>query len=383
MQKSNRVKNYLGGEYMKKKQITACVISSYAYIDEYINYGALMQYFALEKALLRFGTQSYWLRYKFSNNSIKKRVKKIIKKCICYKTEADYSKTLLSFKRFIENYCNVSDRIYTSETDLQGELPQADVYITGSDQVWGGMFAPNYLTFVPDIKLKVSYAASFGKDVISDEHYNTVKPWITRLNFVSVRETSGVTICNKMGINATQVLDPTLLIDSSDYPIIDEHGSPDVYCYFLNFDTLDDLQWREIISFVNNSEFSLKVACTNQTYTKYPSQYRDLPSPEEWLSRYFNSKYILTNTFHGTVFAIIFHRPFLVIKQKGEGAKQNGRVESLLASLNLQDRYYNDEMSIEDQIKNSINWSDVDSRILNLRKASYKFIEEFITSMEL
>lgn len=355
---------------MSKK---ACVISSYAYIDENINYGALLQYYALEKVLLKENVKAYWLRYMLSH-SLQDKVKLFVKKRIYAKETKEINICLDSFKKFISKYCDVSDAIYKNEKQLVKNCPIADVYITGSDQVWGGTLAPNYLTFVPDNRPKISYAASFGKNEISDEQKRIITPWLKRFNFISVREDSGVKICDSIGIDAVQVLDPTLLIEAKDYPVVDNHNCSDIYGYFLNFNSLEELYWDNIMSFSYENCYSVKVACTNQTYKKFPDEYVDLPTPEEWLAQYANAKYIITNTFHGTVFAIVFRKPFLVIKQQGDGKKQNGRVQSLLENLNLEERYFSKELSIEKQINKEIDWKSIEKKLDSMRKSSLEYL---------
>lgn len=359
---------------MNKK---ACVISSYAYIDKNINYGSLMQYYALEKYLGKNQIDAYWLRFCLPEYyTIKYKLKNNIKRFLYFGKYNEINRCLKSFNNFINNFLNVSDDIYYSEKDLIKKLPIADIYISGSDQVWGGVCKPNYLTFVPDDKPKISYAASFGKSQITSEQKNIIKPWLKRFNRISVREDSGVDICRSMEIDAIQVLDPTLLLESNEYPIDNSFDSLDVYCYFLNFKGLDELYWNQINSWIDENNYKLKIACTEQTLKKIPSKFRDLPTPEEWLSKYYNSKYILTNTFHGTVFAIVFHKPFIVFKQNGSTAKQNGRLESLLKMLNLEDRIFDSNQDFSMQINQEINWKSVDEIILDKRKITKKFFDE-------
>lgn len=356
-------------------QKKACVISSYTYITENVNYGALLQYYALEKTLSKLGIEAYWLRFRSpGDRTLKRKIKKIIKLIIRPLDELKIRKTLLSFDRFIEQYANVSKEEYLSEEMLFNNPPEADVYITGSDQVWAGTLEPNYLTFASDNKPKVSYAASFGKNEISDEHKTIIKPWLAKMDAVSVRESSGVDICQSIGIDSVQVLDPTLLIGENEYPARCDCYCPDVYCYFLNFKYLNEISWDRILKFVLDEKLSIKIACTNQTFQKYSKEYRDLPSPEEWLTKYRNAKYIITNTFHGTVFAIIFRKQFIVIKQKGEGAKQNIRISSLLEKLGLEYRYYDENSPLSQQINSSINWDLVEKKITSLRHESFEYL---------
>ncbi|MBR3152412.1 MAG: polysaccharide pyruvyl transferase family protein [Clostridia bacterium] len=355
----------------------ACVVSSYAYIDKNINYGSLFQYYALEKYLSKNQINAYWLRFCLPEYyTIKYKLKNIIKRILYFGKYNEINKCLKSFDDFINSYLNVSDDVYYSERELTEKLPVADIYISGSDQVWGGILKPNYLTFVPNEKLKISYAASFGKSQISVEQKNTIKPWLERFDKISVREDSGVDICKSMGIEAVQVLDPTLLIDAKDYPIINLKDYPEVYCYFLNFKELDELYWNQVNDWISKNNYKIKIACTEQTFNKIPYKFRDLPTPEEWLSKYYNSKFILTNTFHGTVFAIIFHKPFIVFKQNGNTAKQNSRLESLLKMLNLEDRIFDDNQVFSKQINREINWKYVDYIISKKLEITQSFFDE-------
>lgn len=362
---------------MAKDNITACVISSYAYIDKHINYGALLQYYALEKALNKEGIAAYWLRYCIQEEySIKNRLKKVLKKCLAFRVQKCVDKTLVEFKDFLNKYCNLSTEIYMLENELESNLPQADVYITGSDQVWGGVLMPNYLCFVPDRKVKCSYAASFGKAKIENKHKNTIVPWVKRLDLVSVREYSAIDICRDMGVEATQVLDPTLLIDAEAYPVDKIENSTEVFCYFLNISSNAQVYWDCVKTWAKDFGLSLGVACTETTYKYFTEDEQQFLGPKKWLSRYANSKYILTNTFHGTVFAIIFNKPFLVFEQSGKSGKQNERIYSLLNCFNLKDRIYNPDGDLNIQMDKEINWSKVNRKIAEERVESFKFIRK-------
>lgn len=362
---------------MKKNNRTACVISSYAYIDNHINYGALLQYYALEKALKEKNITAYWLRYCIKDEySIKSKLKKILKMCFSLRTYKRVKRTLKEFKDFLKEYCNISTEIFMSEKDLKLNLPQADIYITGSDQVWGGVLKPNYLCFVPDDKVKCAYAASFGKGKIENEHKNTITPWVKRLDMVSVREHSGVDICRSMGVEAVQVLDPTLLIDADSYPVEKVENSTEVFCYFLNISSNAQVFWDRVKTWAKASKLSLCVACTEVTYKFFEEDELQFLGPKQWLSRYANSKYILTNTFHGTVFAIIFNKSFLVFEQSGKSGKQNERIYSLLDCLGLKDRLYNPTEDFDKQIKKTIKWTEVNRKIKEARIESIKFIQK-------
>ncbi len=364
---------------MKREKKKACVISSYAYIVEHINYGALFQYYALEKILKKKEIDAYWLRYIIKTDlNLKNILKKFLLLLKYGKNKNTVKNTLESFDKFLENYCSVSYKKYYSVEELKNDLPDADIYITGSDQVWGGTLSPNYLCFVPDNKLKCSYAASFGKKIISEEQKAIISPWLKRLDYISVRESSGVDICKKMGINAQQVLDPTLLLDASEYPIEKQKNSIDIFCYFLNINSNEQIYWNKLQEFAICKELDIGIACTEATFKYFKEEEIQFLTPEEWLNHYYNAKYIVTNTFHGTVFAIIFNKPFIVITQEGKTGKQNERIYSLLNSFNLTTRLYNVTESFQEQLDAPIDWEKVNNIIKLQRKASFEYIQMII-----
>lgn len=360
---------------MKDKQKTACVISSYAYIVNHINYGAILQYYALEKALKQNGINAYWLRYYMRD---KKRIRCILKKILLlvrYGNKEIYiTKTLQLFGKFLINYCNVSEKEYDSEDKLEESIPAADIYITGSDQVWGGISQPNYLCFAPKSKVKCSYAASFGKKEISSEQKSMIAPWVKRLDFVSVRESSGIDICFELGVNAIKVLDPTLLIDANLYPVQMIPNSTEIFCYFLNISSKNQVFWKIVKRWSNENGLTLAVACTEETYKFFKKNEILFLGPKEWLDKYYNAKYIITNTFHGTVFAVVFNKPFLFFKQNGESKQQNERIYSFLNQIGLTKRIYNPMKDFSEQMMDAIDWLTINKKIDEERKNSIDYI---------
>lgn len=361
----------------EKKKI--CVISAYAYIKRNINYGSLLQYYALEKALGELGYDSYWLRFvikeKKPNSLI--RLKKLIKKLLDFSDYRKWKYTLKQFRYFIDKHLNASFNEYDEES-LLNCAPEADAYITGSDQVWGGTLSPNYLCFVPEEKLKVSYAASFGRAEISKSQIDTITPWIRRIDYVSVREESGKKVCAMLGKKAEKVLDPTLLIAADRYPVdyrvVSKIGKF-WFGYFLNLET-------DQMDFLKAIDLAAKKHGINMLYTAGVSNIdkmvsrksRRYLSPEEWIGMYKGAEAILTNTFHGTVFALIFHKPFLVFLQEGKTVEQNERLFSLLQMVGLEDRVYDISIGIEKQLQKKINWNYIDDIISKEKKKSIQFL---------
>lgn len=346
---------------MKSVKKEVCVISAYAHIVKHVNYGSLFQYYAIEKTLQSIGYSAYWLRLilpTVTNTSVKIKLKKVI-----FHNRYKAEKLILySFRDYIKDYLHVSDKVYTEE-QLIKECPKADAFITGSDQVWGGILSPNYLCFVPDYKKKIAYAASFGKYSIEPEHLKTITPWLKRFDNISVRELSGVRICKQINVDAKVVLDPTLLISSEVYPA-DENVSRkygDYYFgYFLNITKKNKGSYITAIKKAKKDLGRIILVAGVSDIERFlaPKMYSYF-TPKEWLGMYKNANGILTNTFHGTVFAIIYQRPFLVLLQSGDTEKQNERIFSLLKMFGLESRIYIEGKKVKEQMEEKIYWDKV------------------------
>lgn len=357
---------------MKKK---VCVISAYGYIVRKINYGSLLQYYALSKELEELGCESYWLRYVPKDTSFfKKTIKNLYS--IVFKPKVFFRKKriLKTFKMFIKDNLFVSNKTYKSIIQLKHKCPFADYYITGSDQVWGGTLEANYLTFVNG-KKRISYAASFGKSKLSQMHFNTIQPWLLQFDSISVREESGVNICNSLGVDSTCVLDPTLLIEKDVYlsNSIDEQV---VLAYFLNVNNAKDakLEIVKTISELYSTQYKYIGGVSNLD-SIIDEDHLLFISPIDFISYYKNAKYIITNSFHGTVFAIIFHKPFYVFLQEGQFSPQNERVLSLLKMLSLEDRIFNNVSNLNYK-NDEINWLKVDKQLDIERNKSILFLKK-------
>lgn len=355
-----------------------CVVSSYAYVVKNINYGSLLQYYALQTFLVKLGEEAYWLRYTLEEKeSIAVKLKAAAKRILHPVRSARRIRCQKSYLAFINRYLAVSGCVYETYESLVNNPPEADRYITGSDQVWGGTVKANYLCFVHEKSKKTAYAASFGTDMISREQMNAVKMWIRDIENVSVREPSGISICRLMGVDAVEMADPALLLDKEEYPVsrhAAEEENAEVFCYFLNISREEEIRWPEIKKFAKRKGKVIKAAGVPQTEKIIPDGNLVYPSPEEWLGFYDKAEYIFTNTFHGTVFAIIFRKKFLVFLQEGATKSQNGRLLSLLKKLKLEFRLYRKEESLEAQMERPIDWNTAESVIKGARERAALFL---------
>lgn len=351
------------------------------------NYGGLLQNFALQNILKQLGHVPVTIDIPYTlpkwpfHIRILKYVWRLIKK-----VHGDRSILFCDLKRqwkfmnhpgkeqmrFINSYINRMcvigglNKVFCDQNKF-------DAYIVGSDQVWRPRFSPCFLNFFLDftegIKVKrISYAASFGTDKWEGEPYLT--PQITALinNFdaISVREKSGIELCKSLfGAEAQWVLDPTLLLHK------------DVYDELLsNCERPIDKSYLAIYALDINSTIDtmIKTICKERNliplYIGQRSS-KGFPSIESWLKGIFCSDYVLTDSFHGTVFSIMAHRPFTTVVNSGRGAS---RLESLLGVLGLMDR-----LSVNGNcfmVNKTIDYNSVDKRLVIYQKNSMQFLKQ-------
>lgn len=354
-------------EEKSQRPLKAAVISSYAYIRGHNNYGSILQYYALQQYLQKFGVEAFWIRYMFPTKSM---YIEFIKKTVRYllhgfriKNSWNHLKTQIAFRHFMHEKCRVSTKKYIHIQELKQHPPVADIYITGSDQVWAGWLEPNYLTFAPQGKKKIGYAVSFGKRELTEEHQSRIQHWVQAFDAISVREASGVDICRCMGVESQHLLDPTLLIDETDYLHARTERAEKgkyIFCYFINEKNPENLRINDIIDYSKQENAKLKITGIEGPETVVPTKYLYQYSPEKWLNHYKYADCIFTNTFHGVVFCIVFRKQFCVLTQKGYTTKQNERIYSLLTLFGLQERILEPRQPIKEVIERLINWDSVE-----------------------
>lgn len=271
--------------------------------------------------------------------------------------------------------------------DCKGKF---DVWICGSDQIWRykyylffeGDIANVYLKFLGDDSCKrIAYAASFGTDNWEYPAKETAecKNWIQKFDAVSVREETGVKLCSTYyDIKAKHVLDPTMLLSKDDYvDLIEKSDVPkskgNLFCYILD-------NTNEKMNVVKNiekqrhlSSFFMKGDCGNWTEDL---EKRIQPPVESWLRAFYDSEFIVTDSFHACVFSILFHKQFLVIGNKERGL---ARIYSLLSMFGLEDRLTSDTGLDINRMK-TIDYDRVDEILAKHREESRTFLIQALTS---
>ena len=336
------------------------------------NYGQIMQMYALSTFLKQHGHDVFIVRYDgYADSTIKKsavsRIINAIKhpgKIISYfkaqKREKIIQEDLkahdCSFDSFKNEHFKWS-RHYADYQALVSNPPFADAFICGSDMIWAesSKSAPYFLSFVKNTK-KIAYAPSFGSKQVSNEYQKKISKYLTDFTLITTREESGVEICRQMGFEACCVIDPTGLLHSSDYEVLEESIKEDnkfIFMYLLGHDTY--IPFQEIKNFADANSFSVIYRASQGRRDKLQKNY---PTIGQWIYAIHHAEYVITNSFHGCMFCILFHKKFLYLPLINKSRSNNERIYSLLNKLNLSNRIYKGDFNI---ICDEIDYNMVDA----------------------
>lgn len=314
------------------------------------NYGQILQCYALQRFLRNMGNDAFVIRYlapeqyKYSFKkmfSVVMNPEKLLRYIknkrrirIINKTNKDHPR---GFNDFKEANISMTSKIYRSVDELQNNPPLADAYICGSDQIWGGEDPIYYLNF-GDLKAKrIAYAPSFGHKPYP-ESIEKIRSYLTMLDVITVRELSGIANCEELGFNNVEcVLDPTLLLTVNDYGLLEdiiETESDYILLYLLGNSIDYDLD--EIYEYANKHNLEIKYIASQGRVDRYSKEYPSIP---QWLYLLNHAKYVVTNSYHGTIFSILYNKQFAVFPLTGGYKKMNSRFETIFSLCKIENRY--------------------------------------------
>lgn len=241
------------------------------------------------------------------------------------------------FDRFTAEFLPLTPRRYTSNDELKENPPQADVYLAGSDQIWNCAF-PNgkdptfYLDFAPRGSVRASYAASFATEDIPEEWKPQVTQWLSGLDFLSVRERSGVEIANRLGVpDAVQVMDPVFLLEREAWAAI-ESTVPDAQPYLLLYDfdrNPQMVRFARTLAQEHGWKLYSVLSCDGC------DRYFDNSGPLTFLGLVHHAQFVVSNSFHATAFSLIFEKQFAVFDRQEH---INTRMRDLMGLSGTDDR---------------------------------------------
>ncbi len=349
------------------------------------NVGASLQAYALQNYLKQRGHYVEIIDYKPEYLSNHYRLdyvpnaryrKRIIKQVYLLakfpgRVAAILSRRKKAFDDFRDKYLELSNKQYHNYSELMQNPPEADVFITGSDQVWNPVFQNGhdpsfFLQFVPCESKKISYAASFGGESLGHEDRVRISKWLSKLDSISVRESSGVKLLEEIGIEGCQVCDPVFLVDRQVWEKLAINPKAESYIFVYDFE--HDERVERLAKRISR-ERNLRIV------SFFKSNYSDIfcseAGPLEFLGYIKNAEVVLSNSFHATAFSLIFHKEFFV-GLRSENI--NSRMIDLLRDYSLSERVINDVLYGNNKV---IDWNQVDIQLLKERRKAESFIEGF------
>lgn len=387
---------------MKKVGIVSCYFKD--------NYGSMLQAYATKKILdkneipnetinikynkdFKNGKRKYYLsqitNFKFIKNKlgmvklkIDKKLNKQLGKNIAIRTQ--------KYKEFRKEFnLSRSNNTFKDLTNQAKEL-YSDV-IVGSDQLWlpVNVVADYYtLNWVPDEINKISYSTSFGFSNIPNKYVELYRNFLNRINYLSTREESGVQIIKDIvARDAKLVCDPTILLTKDEWH---EESSKErkydekyILCYFLG----NNIEHRKFAERLRKKT-GYKIVSLNHAdeYVKYSDEFCDYApfdiGPREWISLIENAEYVCTDSFHGTVFSILFNKMFFDFRRHNNKSKvsTNSRIDSLLDVAGIsKERILVGNEDIDKVLTYKIDYNKVNENINKFREDSQKWLFDSIS----
>ena len=358
------------------------------------NYGGILQNYALQKVLKDNGHETITLDWEVPQISMLHKLAIYVKVFLLNtifgkKYRLPYWPTSSETETIESQTCKfIDDHIVRTKkiTHKAGFLAAANnekinAFVVGSDQVWRLDYNIHFLTSMfldftqeKDVK-RIAYAASFGTDSwsYSDEMTDLCKSYASRFDLITVREDTGVKLCKEhLGVDATHVLDPTMLLNVSDYESLvtqDRVGKSDGNLFYYILDPSDEKCdfITKVAKITDYKPFTImpKYQAENRTRRNIKNEIDKcvFPPVTLWLRAFMDAKMVICDSFHGCVFSIIFHKPFWIIGNKTRG---NTRFDSLLKTFNLQNRLISVNSHVD--FNEQINWNEVES--IRLRKSN-------------
>lgn len=379
----------------------------------YDNYGNLLQNYAVTKLIEEMGYQAITLNNeckqdRFENSKVLTRWRKIrpsylrryvkakafqligckntidffpvnIIKLLKDKNKFQKCKELRfeKFQKFREKYIPYEpvsvDNTYFLEKDYEA-------FVCGSDVIWHPTYHNNkindFLGFAPQYK-RIALAPSFGVSEIPEDRKESYKEWLKGIKYLSVREKAGAAIIKELIKKDAEVLpDPTLSIEVDHWRSISKKpvsfpNKPYILCYFLGKVTIEYLRWIKRCAKQKGKEI-VYVYDSNllQYYVTDPSEFL-------WLIDHADS--VFTDSFHGIVFSMLFHTPFVAFRRVEEGLNIFSRIESLLQKMNMEKREYG---KIELDQFDKLEFEDIDEKIKCMRKKEKSFLENAVKEIK-
>lgn len=309
------------------------------------NFGNRLQNYALQEVLKRFDYDVLSIKYKREyETGVEYNVKKVLKLLKTFVLARKRIKKIRLFKSFNKNI-NITSKSYSSKKIKKTKKEYINCFIVGSDQVWN----PNFgrLTDIELLRFtnkdKIAYAASFGINSLPEEYNERTKQSLNKFKAISVREDAGKEIIEHLGVSkSVEVLvDPTMLLSAKEWDKVSNKPKQlKEKKYILNYflGKLPD-EWRNEIDRIAKENDCEIINILDENDPIFVS------GPSEFLYLEKNAFMVCTDSFHSSVFAIIYNTPFVVFERQDKHVSMNSRLDTLLSKFNLQNRRFNGQIT--------------------------------------
>jgi hypothetical protein len=364
------------------------------------NYGGILQAYALQTVLKRMGHDVWTVDIRMaaqrkSRFSYLRILRALIKRLLLrylfrrpatnriWLSEKQRQEISKHTRHFIDENIRTTSTITTLSQLSNLKKYKFDVYIVGSDQVWRPKYSPGLTHFFLDFVdrnshvKRISYAASFGVDNMefTTEQIDLCGELLKEFDAISVREDSAVDLCNQyFGVHAIRVLDPTFLLNKEDYiALVKKDNIPHCKRHLVSYVLDINPDKRKIINHIS-AELGVETFYLNKlsVIDQKDNNENIFPPVTEWLRGFMDAEFIITDSFHGTAFSIIFNKPFLSIGNEGRGMT---RFTSVLKLFDLEDRLINSSVGMNEKlIKQSIDWNHVNTILFREKEESIRYL---------
>ena len=353
------------------------------------NYGSVLQCYATEQTIKKIGFDVETINYlpeRMTKLGMLKNIKyktKKLENSLLARTAArfvifpSYLLRFRTFKKFRNNYLNMTKKVYKNYNEIKSNIPTADIYCTGSDQVWNSEWNDEidkalFLGYAPDEKKKIAYAASFGKKELQKNEIEETRKMLRRYDRISLRESSGVDIVESLGIKGSvNVVDPTLLLCGDEWRKLSSNrykGKKYILVYNLNRNKKID-NYAKMLS----DKTGIQVVYLSYQLHDFYKNGKMICNPkvEDFISLIDNAEYVISDSFHATAFSLNLNTQFVIVYP----GKFSTRLQSLLKLLNLENRVATDENDIS-VVENVIDYGIINKKMQGMREESYNWLKE-------
>lgn len=358
------------------------------------NYGACLQAFALQKVVAEYGHTIEILRYSSNKEANGSHYLNTLKR-IGFRGLIDYIsnyKYINLKKKWFNDFRNdnlsFSTNVLRINENDSAICKEYDIFICGSDMIWSQDFSEDwdyYFLGFAKKKQSYSYAPSFGQNKVSSRNEQCVKKYLQDFADVSCREMGGVELIKEISsVNATHVADPTLLLNKEQWNQYINNNNriiSEKYALTYLFGENDINRQNIIDKIAKNIGNVYSIPGNKKEYDRFPV---DKIDPIDYLRLFRDAEYIVTDTFHGLMFSVIFRKPFIVLERTDTSvwAKHSDRMVSALQKFGLESRYIKTDYSdIESLIK--LDYGEYEEIIQDFRCKSLEYLKSILVKQNI